>query len=124
MISQQYFLRVHLKTMNFFNEILDVYQTIWNNNSIPKKWGCSKLITIWKGPSKGSAEDPATYRGLQIGSTLCKVLIILIINRLKSWYEAQLLDQQQGFRKGRGCTDGLFQIKNIHDPDIHFSRCH
>ena len=92
---------------------MDLYQTIWNNNSIPKKWGCSKLITIWKGPSKGSAEDPATYRGLQIGSTLCKVLIILIINRLKSWYEAQLLDQQQGFRKGRGCTDGLFQIKNI-----------
>jgi len=38
---------------------------------------------------------------------------MLIINRLKTWYEAQLLDQQQGFRCGRGTTDGIFIVKSL-----------
>ena len=41
-------------------------------------------------------------------------MIIIIINRLKKWYEEQLLDQQQGFRKGRGTTDGIFMVKRMH----------
>ena len=50
----------------------------------------------------GKLSDPATYRGLQIGSTLCNIMMIIILNRIKSWYNSQLLDQQQGFRQGRG----------------------
>ena len=38
---------------------------------------------------------------------------MLIINRLKLWYDEQLLDQQQGFRSGRGTTDGIFILKSI-----------
>ena len=76
-------------------------------------WGHSRLVSLWKGPSKGKADDPATYRGLQIGSTLCKLMVVIIINRIKEWYELQLLDQQQGFRSGRGTTDGLFLAKNL-----------
>ena len=32
---------------------------------------------------------------------------------MKSWYENQLGDQQQGFRSGRGTTDGIFITKRI-----------
>ena len=80
---------------------------------IPKTWGHSKLVTIWKGPAKGKSDDPETYRGLQIGSTMCKIMIVMIINRLKQWYEKQLLDQQQGFRTARGTTDGIFVAKRV-----------
>ena len=83
-------------------------------NKIPKHWGHSKLVTVWKRASKGSSQDPNAYRGLQIGSSLCKILVMLIINRLKTWYEKQLLDQQNGFRKGRGTIDGIFAAKQIH----------
>ena len=38
---------------------------------------------------------------------------MIIINRLKSWYEDQLLDQQQGFRPGRGTADGIFFVKTV-----------
>ena len=55
--------------------------------TIPREWGHSKLVTLWKGPDKGKADDPNTYRGLQIGSSLCKIMIIVMINRLKRWYE-------------------------------------
>ena len=67
----------------FRNEIVRLYKTIWDTQMVPTEWGHSKLITIWKGPSKGKAEDPSTYRGLQIGSLLCKIMVMIIINRLK-----------------------------------------
>ena len=38
---------------------------------------------------------------------------MVIINRLKYWYEKQLLDQQQGFRLGRGTADGILFAKSI-----------
>ena len=97
----------------FIGEMDKLYRTIWITNSIPNSWGHSKLVTIWKGPAKGKLSDPATYRELQIGSTLCKIMMIIILNRIKSWYNSQLLDQQQGFRQGRGTTDGMYIIKRI-----------
>jgi hypothetical protein len=65
------------------------------------------------GAAKGSIENPEAYRALQIGSSLCKILVITIINRIKIWYDKQLLDQQLGFRSGRGTTDGLYRIKRV-----------
>ena len=64
------------------------------------------VSTLWKGSCKGPIDYPSTYSGIQIGSTLCKVFVILILNLIQQWYDAQLLDQQQGFRSGRGTTDG------------------
>ena len=40
-------------------------------------------------------------------------MIIIILNCIKSWYDKQLLDQQQGFRSGRGTADGIFITKRI-----------
>ena len=97
----------------FTNELVKLYKTIWETKAIPKEWGHSKLVCLWKGPQKGSSKDPATYRGLQIGSALCKIMIVTIIERLKKWYDLQLLDQQQGFHQSRGTTDGIFIIKSI-----------
>ena len=98
----------------FSNEMVKLFDAIWKNDEIPQSWGHSKLVTLWKGPSKGSQKDPASYRALQIGSTLCKILVTLIIKRIKDWYESQLMDQQQGFRSGRGTTDGIYILKRIH----------
>ena len=107
------FIKNAIGCADFKAELLKLYETIWETLRIPKDWGHSKLITLWKGPTKGKVSDPSTYRGLQVGSTLCKILMMLIINRLKVWYDKQLLDQQQGFRCERGTTDGIFITKSI-----------
>lgn len=65
---------------------------------------------------------PKTYRGLQIGYFLAKVIVFIIINHLKSGYENQLLDQQQGFRTGRGTPDGIFTTKYIHQITVLHGR--
>ena len=75
-------------------------------------WGNSRLKTLWKG--KGSKSDPSKYRGISIGSTVCKLMINIILERIRPWYEAQITDEQNGFRSNRGTTDGIFTIKRIH----------
>ena len=40
-------------------------------------------------------------------------MIAVILRRLNSWYNKQLSDHQQGFRRGRGTTDGIFAIKRL-----------
>ena len=55
---------------------------------------------------------------LQICLNSCKVRLNIttlfcsnqILKRIKNWYEKQLLDQQQGLKKGRGTTYGIYVI--------------
>ena len=76
-----------------------------------------RVYSYWKESTycfmerKGSKSDPKNYRALQVGSIFCKTLIILILNRFTEWYESQLLDFQNGFRKGRGTSDGIYITK-------------
>ena len=62
---------------------------------------------------KGKIDDPSSYRGIQIGSTFCKILVVIILERTRKWNENQLLDEQQGFRSGRRTTDGIYIVKRI-----------
>ena len=66
-----------MDNQSFVNELTKLYKTIWVTRKIPKEWGHSNLVCLWKGQEKGSAKDPSTYRGLQIGSSLCKIMVIL-----------------------------------------------
>ena len=81
---------------------------LWSNLDIPAVWGNSRLKTLWKG--KGSKSDPSKYRGLSSGSTMCKLIINIILKRIRSWYEAQLSKEQNGFRKNCGTTDGIYSM--------------
>ena len=79
----------------------------------PKEWSHSKFVALWKGAEKGAVTDPLSYRRIQIGSTMFKVLAMIIFARLNDWYDKQLLQQQQGFRQGKGTKYGIFIIKQV-----------
>jgi sorting nexin-29 len=95
------------------NEFERLFSLIWTTEKQPADWSHSKLVALWKGADKGKATDPKTYRGIQVGSALCKIMVSIILNRLKKWYDSQLCDQQQGFRQGRGTSDGIFMLKRV-----------
>ena len=97
----------------FVNKMVHMYSTIWITKKVPAKWAHAKLVAIWKGAAKAKVEDPKAYRGIQIESTFCKIMIVIILNQLKQWYENQISDQQKGFRTGRGTTDGIFILKHV-----------
>ena len=72
--------------------------------------GNSRLKTLWKG--KGMKKDPSKHRGLSIGSTICKLIIMLILARSRPWYEAQLTDEQNGFVPIEVVQMGLYHKAN------------
>ena len=90
-------------------EVSKLIKVILETERPPQNFGKSQLTALWK--RKGSKSDPQNYRALQVGSIFCKTLIILILNRFTEWYESQLLDFQNGFRKGRGTSDGIYITK-------------
>ena len=55
------FIKHALGSRAFVIEIVKLYGTIWETKRIPREWGHSKLVTLWKGPAKGKADDPNTY---------------------------------------------------------------
>ena len=84
---------------------------LWNNLDIANAWGNSKLKSLWK--NKGSKSDPTKYREISIGSTVCKLIINIILERLRPLYETQLSDEQNGFRQNCGTTDGILTLKRV-----------
>ena len=81
------FIKHALNSNKFAYELLKLYQSVWTTKVIPKEWDHSKLVTIWKGPGKGKQDDPSTYRGLQVGSSFCKIMVSVIIGRINEWYD-------------------------------------
>ena len=49
--------------------------------------GIDRLKSLWKG--KGSTTDPSKHGGLRIESRLCKLIINIILERIRPWYEEQ-----------------------------------
>jgi len=96
---------------NFMNFFMELIEQVWKEKSVPTNWGNGRVEALWKG--KGSKLDPAMYRGLNIGSTVAKVVINIILNRLQTWYNCQLTDNQYGFRQNRGTNDATFVTKRF-----------
>ena len=79
---------------------------------VPTIWGNSSLKTLWNG--KGSKSHPSKHRGLRIGSIVCKLIINIILERIRPWYETKLLKKQNGFRRNRSTADRIYSMKRIH----------
>ena len=76
--------------------------SLWSNLTIPAVWGNSRIKTLGK------------YRGLGIVWTVCNLIINIILERIRPWYEAQLSKEQNGFRRNRGTTDEIYSMTRIH----------
>ena len=79
--------------------------------SIPKEWRVGLVVPIWK--KKGDAQDPGNYRGITLLSHGLKVLERIVDRRCREAIEKCLGEEQQGFRAGRGTTDGVFTISQM-----------
>ena len=44
---------------------------------------------------------------------MCKLIINIILERIRPWYEAQLSKEQSRFRTNRGTTDAIYSMKRI-----------
>ena len=70
------YLKYAAQSEELIDEMVRLYSIVWNTHQIPKSWGHSKLVALWKGSAKGKIDDPKAHRALQIGSTFYKNIIV------------------------------------------------
>ena len=107
----------------------------WQAEVVPQPWGCRKAKLIkkqwpqdWKRsifipiPKKGIAKDCSNYRTIALISHASKVMLKIIQARLQQYVNCELPDVQAGFRKGRGTTDQIANIRWIIEKAREFQK--
>lgn len=87
---------------------------------------CSRQTQSWQPKHSNHSSQPyggerrsATlsncnnWRGITLLSIPSKILAKIIIQRISDAIDKQLRKEQAGFRKGRGCVDHIFTLRNI-----------
>ena len=105
-----------LKNTEACTFLLEMFNKAWETGLTPVMWRKSIIAPIPKDASKDK-RVPLNYRGISLASSVYKLYCAVIDNRLSSWAETYGLinDEQNGFRKNRGCSDHLLSLNNIVD---------
>ena len=62
---------------------------------------------------KGERNNPDNYSGISLLNTGYKIYSKMIAKRLTAVAKVLLLEEQNGFRKGRSCMDCVFSASQI-----------
>ena len=89
-----------------------ICQQIWKTQQWPQDWKRSVFIPI---PKKGNAnaKECSNYRTIALISHASKGMLKILQARLQQYVNRELPDVQAGFRKGRGTTDQIANIRWI-----------
>ena len=94
----------------FVEILLDVMRTAWQEGAVPKEWADAIIVPI---PKKGNLRSCDNWRGIALLEVVGKVVARVIQGRLQRVAERELPDSQCGFRKGRGCSDMTFVVRQL-----------
>lgn len=101
------------------NILHPLFTDIWNQSTIPKDWNKGTIIKI---PKKGALNDCNNWRGITLLSIPSKIMSKIIIKRISEAIDSHLRKEQAGFRKGKGCTDQIFILRNIIEQCTEWQR--
>ena len=87
-----------------------ICQQTWKTQQWPQDWKRSVFISI---PKKGNAKECSNYRTIALISHASKVMLKILQARLQKYINQELLDVQVGFRKGRGTSNQIANIRWI-----------
>jgi len=85
---------------------------LWEKERIPDEWLNANIIPIHK------ADDthiPNNYRPISLTSVVGKVYEKIIEERITKWLEKRdgIVEEQGGFRTGRGCMDQIWILNEV-----------
>ena len=95
-----------------------LFKSIWENEVIPRDWDKGLIVKL---PKKGDRKDCDNWRGITILSIPSKVFCKILLGRINSAIDSRLRPEQAGFRKGRGCIDQIFALRNIIEQSIEWN---
>ena len=78
---------------------------------VPVDWVIACIVPLYKG--KTDVHECSNFRGISLLSVVGKVYGRELINRIRDKTESAIAEVQSGFRRGRGCTDQIFIVRQI-----------
>ena len=86
-----------------------LFNFCFDNSIMPTAWTKGVINPIPK------ARDPLSYRGITLASAMYKLFCGVLNHRIGIWSETNglILDEQNGFRKGRSCLEHLSTLTCI-----------
>ena len=87
-----------------------ICQQIWKTQPWPQDWKRSVFVSF---PKKGNAKECSNCCTIPLISHASKVMLKVLQVRLQQYVNHELPDVQAGFRKGRGTSDQIANIRWI-----------
>jgi hypothetical protein len=99
-----------VETEKGFSLVKDMVMEWWDTEQMPKEWETNLLKIL---PKKGDLSQPGNHRGIMLLEVAYKIVAKLALQRLDPIKEGLDHESQCGFRRNRGCMDGLFTVKSL-----------
>ena len=90
--------------------LLEILQEVWKTKHVPSEWKKAVLVPLHKKKDRKICDN---YRGISLLSVPGKVLSLVLLDRLETIIDPQLMESQCGFRKGRGTVDQIWVARQI-----------
>jgi hypothetical protein len=87
-----------------------LFQRVWKEEKVPKDWESGIVIPLYK---KGDQMNLDNYRGITLMDVIGKVFSGILRHRLEKCYMGKIVEEQAGFRRGRGCVDQGYTLAQI-----------
>ena len=81
---------------------------IWETCQWPEEWKKQEFVVLFK---SGDMKECSNYRTIALISHISKILLYIILKRLTKKMEAEISEEQAGFRQGRGTADMLCALQ-------------
>ncbi len=95
---------------SFVEMLMELVSDVWAEGKVPADWSDAVLVLI---PKKGDLTQCDNWRGIALLDVVGKVVARVIQGRLQKLAGDELPESQCGFRKGRGCVDMVFAVRQL-----------
>ena len=108
-VKNEFVKRGGVVMVDALHELMNV---IWKEEYTPDEWNDATITPIHK---SGPTVDVNNYRGIALMSVVIKIYESIIKERLTKTLEKRnmIVEEQGGFREGRGCIDQIFTLNEI-----------
>ena len=98
--------------------LTDLFSKIWEEEVIPNDWTKGLIFTL---PKKGDLGNCDNWRGITLLSVPSKIFCRILLKRIEKAIDSTLREEQAGFRRGRGCMDQIFALRNILEQSLEWN---
>ena len=98
--------------------LTDLFKDIWEREVIPQDWDIGLIVKLTK---KGNLQNCDNWRGITLLSVPSKAFCRILLDRIDAAIGRTLQQEHAGFRRGRGCIDQIFALRNIIEQCVEWN---